>query len=259
MVTNEKKKRRPIVSYIITIVCLSVFVYAGQGLFSILYDYYQNDKVLNQLQDIYYQADSDKKETQFMGEKRVRSGFDDLKSINEEVIGWITIDDTKIDYPIMQADNNVDFLDTNFYGEQSIAGSIFMDFRNDITMRENNLIVYGHRMKDGSMFQHLTKYLDEDFFNTHRTFTIDTLYDSYEAEIFAVYNTMIDFNYIQTDFTSEDEFGQLIDDIHERSIYETDVSLDADEQMITLSTCEYTLDQNDSRLVVHAKLTKIEG
>lgn len=253
------KRKRRLGSYIVTIACLAVFIYAARGLFGILYDYYNNHQVLNNLQEIYYQSEDAKISTQFSGEKRIRSGFDDLKAINEDVVGWITIGGTKIDYPILQADNNSKFLDTNFYGDQSIAGSIFMDFRNDVTMRENNFILYGHRMKDGSMFQHLTKYLDEDFFESHRTFTVDTLYDSYEAEIFAVYNTMIDFNYIQTDFSSEEAFNYLIEGIQERSIYQTDIPINADDQMITLSTCEYTLDSNDSRLVVHAKLTKTEG
>lgn len=254
-----RKKKRSLLSYAITISCLSVFLYAAYGLFGILYDYYNNDKVLTNLQEIYYQNQAAEEIAHPSSEKRIRSGFDSLKEMNEDVVGWITIDDTRIDYPIMQSDNNTDYLDRNYYGEKSIAGSIFMDFRNNITMNENNFILYGHRVKDGSMFQHLTKYLDEDFFKSHRKFTIDTLYDSYEAEIFAVYNTMIDFNYIQTDFSSGEEFDSLIEGIHQKSIYETDVTIDATDQIITLSTCEYTLDSDDSRLVVHAKLTKIEG
>lgn len=253
-----KKKSRSFISYAITLTCLGIFIYAGQGLFGILYDYYNNHKVLNNLQDIYYQDGETEDEALFSSEKRIRSSFDELRAINEDLVGWITIPDTKIDYPILQSDNNEAYLKTNFYGDRSIAGSIFMDFRNEITMNESNLILYGHRVKDGSMFQHLTKYLDQDFFDAHRKFTIDTLYDSYEAEIFAVYNTMIDFNYIQTDFSSEEEFDTLLQGIQQRSIYETDVTINATDQMITLSTCEYTLDSDDSRLVVHAKLTKVE-
>lgn len=258
---QKRKKNKSLTSYLITFACLSIFIYAAYNLSGILYDYYTNHKVLNDLQEIYYQdrKDDDLTDQDHWSEKRIRSGFEDLKTMNEDVVGWITIDGTKIDYPIMQAEDNIEYLDTNYYGDKSIAGSIFMDFRNDITMNENNLILYGHRVKDGSMFQQLTKYLDEDFFESHRTFTIDTLYDRYEAEIFAVYNTMIDFNYIQTDFSSESDFNELIQGINQRSIYETDLSLAPSDQMITLSTCEYTLDPDDSRLVVHAKLTKIDG
>jgi len=252
---NKQTKFRKIISYTITITCLAVFVYAAHGLIDILLDYYQNRKVINNVQDIYYQ-DDDSQASESRGEKGIRSGFDELMKVNKNVVGWITIEDTQIDYPILQTDNNIDFVTQNFYGEESIAGSIFMDYRNDVTMEDNNIIVYGHRMKDGSMFQHLTKYLEKDFFDSHRTFTFDTLYESYEAEIFAVYPTMIDFNYIQTDFSSEGEFENLIQEIQNKSTYETDVDINADDQILTLSTCEYTLDPEDSRLVVHAKLTK---
>src|SRR5690625_649236 len=225
----EKKKQskvKRVTSYVITIACLAVFAYAAHGLIDILLDYYQNRKVINDVQDIYYQ-EADSQFNQDEIEKGIRSGFDELMKLNENVVGWITIEGTQIDYPILQADNNTDFMFHNFYGEESIAGSIFMDYRNDITMDDNNIVVYGHRMKDGSMFQHLTKFLDKDFFEKHRTFTIDTLYDSYEAEIFAVYPTMIDFNYIQTDFSNEEEFVGLIEDIQNKSTYKRDVDLNS--------------------------------
>lgn len=254
----KPKKKRSFLSYAVTIICLSVFVYAAYGLVGILYDYYRNNQVLAGLQDIYYEDRGDAANTHPSGEKRIRSGFEDLKELNEDMIGWLTIGETKIDYPILQSDNNTDYLNHNYYGDTSIAGSIFMDYRNNVTMHEKNFILYGHRMKDGSMFQHLTKYLEEDFFEANRTFTFDTLYDSYEAEIFAVYNTMTDFDYIQTDFDNEAEYEQLLQGIQERSLYTTDLEVGIEDQIITLSTCEYTLDPDDSRLVVHAKLTKIE-
>lgn len=255
---GKPKKKKGVVSYAITIVCLTVFVYAAYSLLSIFYDYYRNDKVLSGLQDIYYEELEGEGSSHYSGEKRVRPGFEGLKEVNDDMIGWLTIDNTNIDYPILQADNNTAYLNRNYYGDKSIAGSIFMDYRNNVTMNEKNYILYGHRVKDGSMFQHLTKYLEQDFFEDNRTFTFDTLYDSYEAEIFAVYNTMIDFNYIETDFDDMDEYQALLDGIYERSIYTTDVDVSVDDQIITLSTCEYTLDPDDSRLVVHAKLKKIE-
>lgn len=258
---EQKKKQsnvKKITSYFITIACLAVFAYAAHGLIDILLDYYQNRKVINDVQDIYYnEADSPGYQDEI--EKGIRPGFDELLKINDYVVGWITIEGTQIDYPILQADNNSDFMFRNFYGEESIAGSIFMDYRNNITMQDSNIVVYGHRMKDGSMFQHLTKFLDKDFFDKHQTFTIDTLYDSYEAEIFAVYPTMTDFNYIQTDFSNEEDFAGLIEEIQNKSTYKRDVDLNFDDQMLTLSTCDYTLDPEEGRLVVHAKLTKKEA
>lgn len=257
---QKAKKGQKIVSRLITIICLAVFIYASYGLIDALIQYKKNEQVVREVQDIFYQEKDHLTASTSKGSPNtstVRSGFEELLKINEDLIGWITIDDTKIDYPIMQSENNTDYLRTSFYGDYLLAGSLFLDYRNDLrTGEEKNLIVYGHRVRDGSMFEHLTKYLEEDFFESHRSFSFDTLYEGYEAEVFAVYNTMIDFDYIQTDFSSDEEYEDLIAEIKERSIYDVDLDVNSDDLILTLSTCEYTLDPNDSRLVVHAKLTK---
>lgn len=250
-----KKKKSPLqkfISRLITIICLAVFIYASSGLFSAFMDYYQNRKMLSEVQDTFYRVAA-AEDSESSG---IRSGFDELLKQNEHVVGWITMEDTQIDYPILHSEDNIEFLTENYYGDESRAGSIFLDYRNDITEENLNTIVYGHRMKDGSMFQHLTKFLDEEFFKSHLTFEYDTLYDSYEAEIFSVYNTLTDFNYIQTDFASEEEYEELLKKMQEKSRFQTDVDVSADDQIITLSTCDYELDQNAGRLVVHAKLVK---
>jgi len=210
---------------------------------------------MSEVQDIYYQLDSGDT-AQASESNEVRSGFDELLKQNEDVVGWITIEDTQVDYPILHSSDNFDYLKTNYYGDESRAGSIFMDFRNDITSSDLNTVIYGHRMKDGSMFQQLTKFLEQDFFEEHRTFQYDTLYESYEAEIFAVYHTLTDFNYIETDFPSDEAYEKLLNQIQEKSIFQTDIELSADDPIITLSTCDYQLDADDGRLVVHAKLVK---
>lgn len=219
-------------------------------------DYYQNRKMLSNIQETYYNVTSSEEVEQQVSANTVRSGFDQLLEQNEDVVGWITIDGTQIDYPILQADNNMDYLTQNYNGDESRAGSIFLDYRNGITSTNQNTVVYGHRMKDGSMFQHLTKFLDHDFFNDHQTFEFDTLYRSYEAEVFAVYNTLTDFNYIETDFENEEQYEEILLKMQDKSRYETDVELSADDQIITLSTCDYELDENDGRLVLHAKLVE---
>lgn len=258
---KEVKKQHPFKKFIsrsITIICLAVFIYASTGLFNTFMDYYKNRKMMNEVQDMYYQVDSATPvvSAEASESNEVRSGFDNLLKQNENVVGWITIADTQVDYPILHSKDNVDYLTENYYGEQSIAGSIFLDYRNDITSTDLNTIIYGHRMKDGSMFQDLTKFLDEEFFEAHQTFEYDTLYESYEAEIFAVYNTMVDFDYIKTDFSNDEEYEQLLEEIQERSRYQTDVQVSTDDQIITLSTCEYELDPDNSRLVIQAKLVK---
>src|SRR5690625_4446140 len=158
-----KKQQGPfakIISKLITIVCLAVFIYASSGLFSAFMDYYNNRKMMNEVQDIYYQIDNSDT-VKAADSNGIRSGFDELLKQNEDVVGWITINDTQVDYPILHSSDNVEYLTENYYGDESRAGSIFMDYRNDITSSDLNTVIYGHRMRDGSMFQQLTKYLDK--------------------------------------------------------------------------------------------------
>lgn len=253
---NTKMKKT--LSIMLTTICLGVFIYAAYGLISTAIDYYKNQKVLGNLQETFY---SDTDFSNHDGEEdgrshAIRAGFDRLLQENDELVGWITIDGTQIDYPILQADNNEDYLNRNFFKEKNIAGSIFMDFRNDVESPGLNTIVYGHRVKDGTMFEELTRYQDADFFKDHQTFEFDTLYDSYEAEIFAVYITKTDFDYIQTDFASGEDYEQLLTGIREKSMYETDIEVNEDDHILTLSTCDYELDPDHGRLVVQAKLVK---
>src|SRR5690625_4081092 len=240
-------------SRLITIVSLGVFVYAAYNLGDILIDYYKNRQLMGEMQDLFYEV-----EEESIPEGSIRSGFLPLLELNEDVVGWITIDGTRIDYPIVQAEDNFHYLTRNFYHEESRAGSIYLDYRNDIRLEnDKNVVLYGHRMRDGSMFENITKFLDEDFFNTHRKIEFDTLYDSYEAEVFAVYQTLTTFNYIQTHFDTKDEFRELLDHIYRTTLYtHDDVEVTEDDVILTLSTCDYKLDAEMGRLVLQAKLTK---
>lgn len=256
MAKDKKSSTKRIVSRSITILCLSVFLYAAYGLGDVLIDYYKNRKMLSDVQEMYYDVASAATADSDRASGEVRPGFDQLLEHNEHVVGWLTMDDTQIDYPILQTDNNIDYLTKDYNDRETRAGSIFLDYRNDIEATNKNTVVYGHRMKDGSMFQHLTKFLDEDFLNDHLTFEFDTLYDKYEAEIFSVYNTLTDFNYIETDFSSDEQYEELLQKMTDKSRFDTGVEVSGDDHIITLSTCDYELDENEGRLVVHAKLTK---
>lgn len=249
---------KKILSNGITIIALAVFVYAGYQLVVIFFDYYSNRQVMEELQDLYYVDAEPEMDVSDRKTNQVRPGFEGLLAQNDEVVGWITIDDTKIDYPVVQTDDNWTYLNRNFYKEETRAGSIFMDYRNDIADDNKNIILYGHRTKDGTMFQHLTKYLEADFVETHDSFIFDTLYTQYEAEIFAVYQTMTDFDYIRTDFSEENSFTSFIEMAKDTSYINRDVEVDNDDIILTLSTCDYVLDREKGRLVVQAKLTEVE-
>ncbi|AMM99148.1 class B sortase [Bacillus pumilus] len=248
------KRGKRVCQRVLTIVCLGVFIYSGSAIGLELFGYYQNRQVLAKAQTMYGHE-------QGMNENResgtIRTSFDELRKVNDDIVGWINMKDTMIQYPIVQSRDNAFYLTRNYLKNDTRAGSIFMDYRNDVLHESPNTVVYGHRMRDGSMFAGLTNYLKEDFFDEHRTFQYDTLYQSYEAEIFAVYETTVDFDYIQTDFQDLGEYAHYLQSVRKKSIYQTKTDVSTDDLILTLSTCDHVLAPKNGRLVVQAKLKKV--
>lgn len=179
------------------------------------------------------------------------------RKVNSDIVGWIKVSSTKIDYPILQGKDNKYYLHRNYRQEKSKAGSIFMDYRNNPAGENFNMILYGHRMKDGTMFADLKKLLREDFYIKKPEIYVETLGKTYRGEVFSVYLTTTGFNYIETDFANEEEYLQFLKTLQKRSVFWQDAELTPDTQILTLSTCDFALDSEKGRLVVHAVLTEI--
>lgn len=178
---------------------------------------------------------------------------------NENFAGWITIEGTKIDYPIVLTRGDSDYyLNHNLNGEEDINGTLFMDARTNLTDRSTNIIIYGHNMKSGQMFGGLKNYLKEDYFLSHKQVTFDTIYEKGTYEIFAVCLAKVQYrdedafryyDFIQAH--TEEEFNEFLQNIAQLSVF-----MDQDlpvygEQLITLSTCNnYT---EDGRLFLVAR------
>ncbi|RKO61050.1 class B sortase [Caldibacillus debilis] len=247
---------RKFIGKLVNMVCFGIMFFSSYQIISILYDYYANRQVLAEIQEV-YQESRDGEDSQEGGDmKGIRSSFTELLRINPDIVGWIEIPGTDISYPVLQAENNEFYLTRNYKKEKSRAGSIFMDYRNDVKDLKRNVILYGHRMKDDSMFGQLDKYLSEPFFRRHRTIYFDTLYESYDAEVFAVYKTTTDFYYIDTDFSTDEEYLSFVRRLLDRSVYKTGLAIGPDDPVLTLSTCDYTFPGGKGRLVIHARLKK---
>ncbi|NTW71548.1 MAG: class B sortase [Eubacteriaceae bacterium] len=183
--------------------------------------------------------------------QEVSGKFTELQKVNGDTAGWIKIDDTMIDYPVVRTIENEYYLAHDFYKNESKAGTIFMDYRNLGDGIDRNVILYGHNMKDGSMFKDLMKYKDRSFFDSHRFIQFDTLLEETKWEIFSVYVTGTDFYYIDTDFSTDEEYQVFLDTLQKKSLFPTDVRLTAADQILTLSTCSYEFD--NARFVVQAR------
>lgn len=182
-----------------------------------------------------------------------------LYNLNSDIVGWVSIEGTRIDYPVMQTVKDEQFyLHRNFYKEDSTSGLPFMDDRCIISDTSSNIIVYGHNMKNGSMFADLLKYQDEVFYQNHKYIRFDTIYAEGLYEIVAVFRSRVAYvdedtfrfyNFIESD--SEQEFDEFYKTIRSLSLYETDATAISSDYLLTLSTCEYT--EEDGRFVVVAR------
>ncbi|MGE6517550.1 class B sortase [Lysinibacillus sphaericus] len=252
------------ISKLLTFLYLAIFLYSGFALAKYVYTYYETSKSLKEVQSIYEetletiekQADVSLTSTEDLMKYTVRPQFNELLAVNDGIVGWISVDNTKLNNPILQADNNDFYLNHNFKNRESRAGSVFMDYRNDALDMSRNTILYGHAMKNGTMFGSLKNYLNQDYADAHRTIYLDTLYDGYDIEVFAAYETTIDFYYIETEFKSNESFFQFIEQVQARSTIEMNIEIGPDDKILTLSTCKDSVMSDDHRFVVQGKLVK---
>ena len=184
--------------------------------------------------------------------------YQTLYSLNKRLIGWVKIDDTYIDYPVLQTVNNDYYLNHNFDQEEDKNGSIFLDKDCSIYPRSTNLILYGHHMRSGRMFGQLNKYSSEKFYKEHKYIQFDTIYEKGTYEVMYVFRSKIYeeseivFKYYQfTDAVSETEFESNMMQMADMSLYDTGISAEYGDELLTLSTCDYYT--SDGRFVVVAK------
>ncbi len=180
------------------------------------------------------------------------NGVESLIAKNPDCIGWLRINGTKIDYPIMQTKDNPQFyLRRDFNKQYSYLGTPFMDTRCDANY-DNNLIVYGHNMKDGKMFADLLKYREKSYFKEYNIIHFITPNSVQEYEVIAVCKVKSDDEwYGYTCQTDKESFNNLISHIKDKSLYFTEESVEYGDYFLTLSTCEYS--QTNGRLIVIAK------
>lgn len=189
----------------------------------------------------------------------------DLKAAyerNRDMVGWIRIDGTAVDYPVMYTPGEDYYLYRDFDGQESKQGCIFIDKHATLEPRDTNLLFHGHNMKDGSMFRTLLEYKKESYWKEHPRIHFDTLYERGEYEIVSVFLSRVYkasdevFKYYQFyRAESEAEFDEYIANVKELELYDTGVEARYGDELITLSTCEYSTD-NGRIAIVARKITE---
>lgn len=232
---------------IVLVLSLIVFVGAAGVLIQYYYNGYQE---MNDLKDLKLTEELDDLET----DKGIIIGkYVPLWQKNKDLIGWITIDDTKIDFPVMQTPDDPEYyLRRNFDKEQSTGGVPFMDANSDIFLPTSNFMIYGHNMKNGSMFHDLLKYEDEEFYREHKTIKFDTIYKGGQgvyqvvaagySQIYAKDSGKFKY-YAYAGMTTEAEYNEFVRGVKSLSCYNTGITPEYGSQLITLSTCTNTSEE----------------
>ncbi len=183
---------------------------------------------------------------------RIRAQLQALAAKNEDTYGWIVVDGTNINYPIVQGDDNEYYLDHAFTGDYLPIGSVYADYRCNTSINKNyNTVFYAHNITSGAMFHDVTEFFKDDVFEKTQI-VIYTFDGKFVYEPFAIYESRYDNNYFKTGFTSFDDFKAFTDKIKEDATKVKDVEFTSSDRIITLSTC--TNGASTQRYALHARL-----
>ena len=181
--------------------------------------------------------------------------FNVLNRTNPDVVGWLKVNGTNINYPFVQANDNKYYLTHSFNKSYNAAGWVFLDYRNNNTNNKNT-IIYAHGRTDKTMFGTLRKVLNNGWLNNTDNFVIKISTETENSlwQIFSVYHIPTTSDYLKTDFDDDTEYQNFLDMIKNRSSYNFNTSINSNDNILTLSTCY----SNSDKMVVHAKLIKKE-
>lgn len=242
---KRKKKKGKVVSTVILVVALAVFCFSAYQLYGIFGGYFKGQKEYDKIRELAVDEGDGKNKDNF------RVNFDELKAINPDTVGWLRFypEPAQINYPLVQTDNNDLYLSKTFSANENTVGAIFVNYINHPDFNDKNTIIYGHRMKDNSMFHELEKYQEKSFWEENQYFYIYTpdgreiTYHIFSAGIVKDISETY-----RTEFNTQEEFDNFLKSIETAAAYDTGVKVYGTDFVVTLSTC--TKESDDNRMVV---------
>lgn len=233
---------------IIELILIVIFLFSCYKIFTKLNAYKTDGKTYDAVRQEYIE------EVQKSPENIDYKGlYNKLKESNADYRGWITVENTDIDYPIVQGTDNDFYLKHDFNKKESISGCVFMDYLNEVD-KDDNIILYGHNMRNGSMFSKLQNFKENEFFYQNNKVIIKDEAGEHTYEVFSVYVLKPGDKLGKINYSSADEFNEYIKFIKNKSFYASDIKVEKGDKILTLVTCTYEID--DARTIVHAKLIK---
>ncbi|MDD6794295.1 MAG: class B sortase [Clostridiaceae bacterium] len=259
-IKKKKKKKssfKDTMRNIIFIISIVVFTVCAFKLFNIWKGYHDNAKSYEEVQESFAPKQVINEDN---GEKKYvlsDEDFDKLIAENPDFKAWITIEDTAINYPVVQTDNNEYYLTHNFKKQNNVGGALFITLNNSNPFEDKNTIIHGHHMRDGSMFADLMKFKDENFTKEHYIY-ISLKGKVLKYQVFSAFTETANDDSYQVGFATDKGYLDYINKLASKSLFKLDNdSLTENDKIITLSTCDY--DEEDGRMLVCAKLISVEN
>lgn len=251
--SRKKSKHRKQIKHYIQIIFILIFILS---IFSIAYYFYNMNK--NKGKNILQDTKIDEEQVTEQRTERMLQ-VEELKKENQDIVGWIEIEGTNINYPVLQGTDNQYYMKHTYTKDYSKDGSIFLDKSYDWNIPSSNLLLYGHNNKNGTMFQDLLKYKEENFYKEHPNIRFTTIDEDCQYEIISAFLSRVYYQDEQNVFRyyyfvnaeNEQEYNNFVNNAKKVSIYDTGITATYGDQLLTLSTCEYS--QEDGRFAVVAK------
>lgn len=251
-VIHEEQKSynfvRKILVTMILLLSISTMIFSGIKIYNWWNENRQTRKIIDKISNkiIVNESQSNNDKNKYTVD------FESLKQTNNDIVGWLKVEGTKIEYLVVKTTNNKYYLSHSFDKKYNSVGWIFMDYTNKLDGTDKNVVIYGHNRKDGSMFGTLKNILNKDWYNNPDNKYIHFITENENSiyEVFSVYKIEKEDYYITTNFNNDNEYEKFINKIKSRSIKDFGVEITSNDKILTLSTCA---DNNKYRVVLHAK------
>lgn len=265
-----KKKVIIILLYVCVGLCVCGLLYSGYNIILWVLDNDSTKKQIDLVQSLVdiesvevkttsevHEMDMNDPYYKYMNTNLINVNFDELLGINPNIVGWIQVNGTKINYPFVQTSDNDFYLHHSLDNSGNEAGWLFLDYRNNKDLNNKNTIIYAHGRQDSTMFGSLKDTMKGKWLSDANNYVIkiSTPYTNSLWEVFSTYRIPTTSDYIQTEFASDEEFTNWLTVIQGRSSHNFGVTLSKDEKILTLSTC-YNANE---KIVLHARLIANEA
>mgnify|MGYP005774359789 FL=1 len=247
---------KKIVKIILLAVCLGVFCFSGYKIYQYLHEEKANKELNNKLIEKAVVENQKtnvlEEDSQAKNELPINVDFTALKQENEDIVGWLYSENTQINYPVVQSEDNNYYLRRLVNGEYNIAGSLFMDYRNNSNLEDNNTIIYGHNMENDTMFGTLQEYKSQEYYDNHKVLYYFTQEKNYMIQLFAGYTISVESDIYDLSIIDESKIEESI----QNSDFNSDVEVREEDKIMTLSTCAYEYD--GARYIIMGVLHEIK-